>query len=109
MDVRFATDPYGCRNVGENRIPLTLRSFETARELRASSGGPPRLLRTSGIMARTVVAKDQGERIRKRIYEKVHLGELTRHSRTGVMGIHLPLPAEGVPGRQPSIPSRPER
>jgi hypothetical protein len=60
-------------------------------------------------MARTAVAKDQGERIRKRIYEMLHLGELTRYSRTGVMGIHLPLPAGGGLGRQPSIPSRSDR
>ena len=38
-----------------------------------------------------------------------NVGELTRWSRTGVMGIHLPLPAGGGLGRQPSIPSRSDR
>ena len=44
-----------------------------------------------------------------RLLARGSVGELTRCSRTGVMGIHLPLPAGGGLGRQPSIPSRSDR
>ena len=75
---------------------LSLRSFETARKHRASSGGPPGFLRASGRGDGTpfpqgeqlttlaghreearcgrAVSKDQGERIRERTYETLCLG-----------------------------------
>ena len=44
-----------------------------------------------------------------RLLTRGNVGELIRYSRTGVMGIHLPLPAGGGLGRQSSIPSRSDR
>jgi len=44
-----------------------------------------------------------------RLLTRGNVGELTRYSRTGVMGIHLPLPAGGGLGWKPPIPSRSDR
>ena len=96
---------------GKGAPPLTLlRSFETARPHRASSGGPAGLLRANerndgtpvpqGERPTTLaghpeearffraVSKDQGERSRKRIYEMLDLGRVskTKELRKGACG-----------------------
>ncbi len=44
-----------------------------------------------------------------RLLTRGHLDQLTRYSRTGVMGIHLPLPAGGALWRYSPIPLRSDR